>query len=197
MTLANPRVRHNLPRQFLVSDERRQADVVAVARRLGRGSGVVLRHYDDPGRAALAARLARVAAMRRLVLLVAADWRLAARIGAAGIHLPEAMARHAVLAPLLGWVRRRGAVLTIAAHSPAAVARVRRLGASAAILSPVFATASHPGGRTIGAIRFALWTRRAGVPVVAMGGMTPSTWRRLGGARVAGMAAVGAFTRSC
>lgn len=194
MTLANPRARHNLPRLFLVSDERRQSDVVALARRLGRGGGVVLRHYDDPGRAGLAARLARVAASRHLVLVVAADWRLAARVGAAGIHLPEAMARHAVLAPLLGWVRRRGALLTIAAHSPAAVARARRLGASAAILSPVFVTASHPGGRIIGAPRFALWSRRAGLPVVALGGMGPATWRRLGGARVAGMAAIGALS---
>ena len=194
MTLANPRARHNLPRLFLVSDEARQSDVVVAARRLGRGSGVILRHYGLPGRAALAEQLAQVAQARRLVLLVAADWRLAARVGAAGIHVPEAMARHGVLAPLLGWVRRRGAILTIAAHSPAAMARARRLGAAAAIVSPVFATASHPGNPTIGATRFALWSRRAEVPVVALGGMGPATWRRLGGARVAGMAAIGALS---
>jgi thiamine-phosphate pyrophosphorylase len=194
MTLAKRRTRHNLPRLFLVSDQSRQADVVAVARRLASGSGVILRHYGDPGRDALAARLAQVAAARHLVLIVAADWRLAARIGAAGIHLPEAMARHAVLAPVLGWIRRRRALLTIAAHSPAALAQARRLGASAAIVSPVFATASHPGARTIGAVRFAQWSRRAGLPMVALGGMNPKSRRRLGGARVAAMAAVGALS---
>lgn len=193
MTLANPRPRHKLPRSILVTDSRRQPDPVAAAARLRPGSGILLRHYDDPGRVQLAATLARLAARRHLVLLVAGDWRLAARVGAAGLHLPESMARGAVLAPLLGWARRRGKLLTVAAHSPAALALARRLGASAALLSPVFPTLSHPGAATIGPVRFAQWSRKAGLPVVALGGMNALTWRRLRPAGPAGMAAIGAF----
>lgn len=192
MTLAKARRQDKLPRRILVSDERRLPDMLAAARALPTGTGVLLRHYQAPDRLALGLRLAAIARARRLVLMVAGDWRLAARLGAAGLHLPEGQARHGTLAPALGWLRRHRRMLTVAAHSPAALARARRLGAAAALLSPVFPTASHPGAASIGAVRFRLWARRAGVPVVALGGMTPATWRHVAGCAV-GMAGIGGF----
>lgn len=196
MTLANAaRLRKpgNVPALILVTDEHRLPDPAPVMETLPPGSGVWLRHYDVPDREALARRLAAIARRRRLVLVVAgADWRLAARLGAAGVHLPEAVARSADLAGLRLWLGHRR-LLSVAAHSRHGLARAAGLGADCALLSPVFATASHPGAATLGAIRFALWARRAGLPVIALGGVNAGSARSLRFA--AGLAAIGGFQR--
>lgn len=182
MTLANLAVRKKrgpVPTRLLVTDETRLADPLPALNRLAPGMGVLLRHYGAADRAGLARRLAAAARRRRLVLLVAgAEWRLAAAAGAAGLHLPEGVARHLADPGLRLWLRR-GHVLTVACHGPAALARARRLGADAALLSPVFPTASHPGAATLGPLRFALWARQAGLPVVALGGVNARTARAL------------------
>lgn len=181
-----------VPSIVLVTDETRLPDPAAAMERLPPGTGVLLRHYGVPGRAALARRLAAVARRRRLILLVAgSDWRLAAKVGAAGVHLPEALARNAADPGLRLW-QRRGHLLSVAAHDPAALARAARLGADAALLSPVFPTASHPGAVCLGALRFALWARRAALPVLALGGVNRVTARAL--RHAAGLAAIGGLT---
>ena len=198
MTLANAVRRLNsrrpsgLPGRFLVTDAARRPDPLPAAARLAAGQGVVLRHYGRPERAALAKRLAALAARRKLVLLVADDWRLAAALGA-GLHLPEGMLRSGRLAPALGWARRRRRLVTAACHSRAALAAAARLGVDAALLSPVFATASHPGAPALGPLRFARLCRAARLPVYALGGIAPATIGRLAASGAAGVAGVGAF----
>lgn len=200
MTLAKaarrlkPPVPGRVPRLLLVTDETRLPDPLPAAARLPAGSGVILRHYGWPPerRAELGRRLAALARRRRLVLLVAGDWRLAARLGAAGIHLPEGMAGGRV-AQALGWARRRGRLVTAAAHSRAALARAKRLGLDAALLSPVFATRSHEGAPCLGPLRFALMARRAGLAVVALGGIDARRAGRLPPGSASGLAAIGAL----
>src|SRR5206468_2169139 len=99
-----------LPPLLLLTDARRLTDPLPAAARLPRGAGVVLRHYGEPGRAALAARLARLARARGLKLIVAGDLALARAVGAHGLHLPER-------APRPPGARPRGFLLTVAAHS--------------------------------------------------------------------------------
>ncbi|MEW5727071.1 MAG: thiamine phosphate synthase [Pseudomonadota bacterium] len=197
MTLANEARRLNsgrLPALVLVTDAGRLPDPVAVAARLPAGAGVLLRDYHLSERARLASRLRAVCARRRLVLIVAGDWRLASRLGAAGIHLPEAMARGGRIAPAVGWARRTGRLVTVAAHSPMALAAARLLGADGAVLSPVFPTASHPGAPAIGATRFRSWARAARLPVIALGGVTAASARALHGF-AAGLAAIGGWSK--
>lgn len=199
MTLANaarrlkPSRPGRLPALWLVTDAGRRPDPLPAIGRLGPGVGVVVRHPAAADRVALAKRIAAVARRRRLVVVVAADWRLAALVGAAGLHLPEAMLRSGRLGPALGWARRRRRLVTAACHSPAALAVARRLGVDAALLSPVFATASHPGAPGLGPLRFARWCRRAGLPVYALGGVTAANAGRLAQSGAAGLAGVGAF----
>lgn len=196
MTLANlarRRKRGRMPSLVLVTDDRRLPDPAPAMARLPPGSGVLLRHYDAADRVALARRLAALARRKRLCLLVAgADWRLAAAVGAAGVHLPEGVARSLADPGLRLWIRR-GHVLSVACHDRAALARAAKLGADAALLSPVFATASHPGAATLGAGRFALWARAARLPVLALGGVNTRTSRALRFA--AGVAAISGLTR--
>ncbi len=200
MTLANATRRlkprphgPGLPRLLLVTDGLRLPDPLPVAGALPRGAGILLRHYDSAGRRSLAIRLAQLARRRRLVLLVAGDWRLAAAIGAAGLHLPEGLLRSGRLAPALGWARRRRRLVTAACHSQAALAAAGKLGVRAALLSPVFATRSHPGAPSLGPLRFAAWCRSAPLPVYALGGVTGRSARRLAGSGACGLAAVGGW----
>jgi thiamine-phosphate pyrophosphorylase len=176
---------------LLVTDPVRLPNPLAIMARLPPGSGVLLRPYGDSS--CPTAQIAALARQRRLILLVAGDWRLAARLGAQGLHLPEGLGRHGLLSPALGWRRRRGALLTMACHSPAALGRAASLGADAALLSPAFATASHVGAKPIGPLRFGLWSRKARLPVMALGGLTLRTAPRLPKSSAAGLAAIGAF----
>jgi thiamine-phosphate pyrophosphorylase len=193
MTVANRRSRLNQPpRLLLVTDEIRLPDPLTAMKLLPPGSGVILRHYATDQRRNLGKAVAALARRHRLVLLVAGDWRLAAEIGADGLHLPEGLARHGLLAGALGWVRRRRRLLLAACHGPLALGRARALGVDAALLSPVFPTESHPGAVSIGAVRFGLWAKRAGLPVIALGGMSLHRLRRL--PLAAGLAAIGALS---
>lgn len=179
-----------LPHLYLMTDPR-LGDPVAVAERLPHGAAVILRHYDDATRLALGKRLAAVCRRRRLVLLVAGDWRLAATLGADGLHLPEGQMRHGLLAPALGWRRGGGKLLSVATHGMAALRRAQTLGADMVFLSPVFPTRSHPGALALGPARFAALICGAGdMPVIALGGVTAGTARALGGSGAWGVAAI-------
>ncbi|MDB5475670.1 MAG: thiE, partial [Phenylobacterium sp.] len=109
----------------------------------------------------------------------------AARIGADGVHLPERLAGRARR------IRRPGWIVTCAAHSLAAARRAKAAGADAAVVSAVFASDSPSAGPPIGPVRLALLVRQAGLPVYGLGGINNKTARRLIGAGLVGLAAVG------
>jgi thiamine-phosphate pyrophosphorylase len=188
-----PGHRRRLPRLVLFSDPVRLPDPRAAARRLPPGAAAVVARGLAPGMLAALAALAR---RRRLLLLVAGEGRAALRHRGAGLHLPD-RPEGAVpgLLPFL-LARRRHAPsrppLTVAAHGRAGLARGRRLRADAAILSPVFPTESHPGAPALGPWRWVALARRAGRPVLALGGLRPGNAARLPG-WIAGFAAIGAL----
>ncbi len=179
-----------LPAVVLMTDARRLPDPLAAAARLPPGTMLVLRHYDAPNRARLAADLARLCRARGVLLSIAGDVRLARVIGADGVHLPE----HALVGG-----RRAGAdprfLVTAAAHSLPALRRAVQAGADAAVLSPVFATASHPGAPTLGPTRFARLIAAASLPVYALGGIEAANARRLRASGAVGIAAIRAYLR--
>lgn len=187
-------MKHRWPALLLLTPDGPDAGVLNRMTKLRQAGGVVLRSYslEPETRLALGCRLAQLCRVRRLLWLVAVrdsvDLALAARVHADGLHLPEGVARRQVLASALGWRRRHRRLLTVAAHGPRGLARGGRLGANAALLSPVFPTTSHPDAIPIGAVRFAAWCCKALLPVVALGGMRLSTQRRLRHARAIGIA---------
>ena len=179
-----------------MTDSVRLPDPRAAVLHLAPGSAVILRHYDHPERADLARDLAKICRQRRIMLLIAGDWRLAAAVGADGVHLPESLARRGPPAWGATAGKRSEFLVTAAAHSPAAIQRAERAGVNAVLLSPVFATASHPGKKGLGPVRFALWCRKAHVPIYALGGIDSMTFRRLKGSGLTGVAAIGALAKS-
>jgi thiamine-phosphate pyrophosphorylase len=175
-----------LPRLWFVTDPDRVRDPTAVAARLPRGSGIIYRAFGAKRAVEIGRALSRIARRRGLVLLVGADEKLAATIGAAGVHLPE---RLAARAPRLR-ARRSAWVVTIAAHGPAALRRGAGLGADAILLSTVFDSGSPSASKPIGPVRLAALARLVRTPVIALGGLNATTARRLTASRVYGLAAV-------
>ncbi len=179
-----------LPALILLTDDERLADPLAAARALPKGAMVIVRARQSAHRAHLAEALGAIAHARDLILLIADDPMLAMRVKAHGVHFPESHGRRASY-----WrARRPGWLITASAHSRMACARTRY--ADAILLGPVFATQSHPGAQTLGAVRTRLIARAIAKPVYALGGIDAKTLMQLNGARLAGVAAIGALSVS-
>lgn len=170
------RRRHPLPTRWLMTDERLGEALPAMVAKLPRGSGVVFRHYATPEaeRRRKFAQVRRIARARRLVLLVAGP-RLP---GGEGVHGRKA--------------RNATGLATRPVHGMRERIAAERAGVDAIFVSPVFATASHPGAPALGRVRFQRLILGARVPVIALGGMTAARARTLKG--IAGWAAIDAWT---
>jgi thiamine-phosphate pyrophosphorylase len=175
-----------LPPLWLFTDTARVPEPLAAIRRLPRGlAGVVLRDDAVPDRLELGRAIARLCRARRLALSVAGDWRLAAALRA-GLHL---RAGRRVGHPA-AWLRP----LTASAHGLGDLLRARRAGVPLVFLSPVFATASHPGAPGLRPLRWALAARRAGGSG-ALGGVDGRSVRRLPPAWCRAAGAIGALVQ--
>ena len=153
-----------LPTLWLMTDER-MGDLLWVAlARLPRGSGVVFRHFatEAAPRAAIFARVSRIARRRRLIL-----------VGAGAACQP---------------------VKLYPAHSVREAVVARRDKADLVLVSPIYPTRTHPGARTLGPLRAAKIARAAGVPAIALGGMTRARFKRMRGLGFAGWAAIDGLT---
>lgn len=181
-----------VPTLYFFTDPARTPDPAAIAAQLPRGTAVVFRHFGRPELIASAAALRKLCRRRGLVFLVAGDAKLARQLGADGVHWPENRAPRLRLPPGRGM-----RLQTISAHSRAALAKARGGAFDAAILSPVLESrspsATLPHARILGARHAGALARRAGLPVIALGGINAATARMLKGRGFAGLAAIDAF----
>lgn len=175
-----------LPDIWLFTDERvATGDLLAAARRLPRGAGIIFRHYRtaEAERRALFAALRRIARRRSLCLLLAGSDAEAARWGADGahgrVHDRIARARFLRSAPV---------------HDSAELRAAERQGVDYVFLSPLFATRSHPGARPLGPFRFAALAARARLPVMALGGVGSGDGGRVKRLGAAGYGAIDGLT---
>ena len=155
-------------------------------RALPEGAAVIYRDYDDPRRAGVARRYRSICGARGLLFLVAGDVGLARAVGADGVHLPARELGAIAAAP--------GLIVSAACHTATELRRARAGGADLALLSPVFATASHPSTEPLGIERFRRLAGAAPLPVLALGGVDAGNAGALAGRNVAGLAAIGAFS---
>ena len=138
-----------------MTDERMGDALLPSIAALPRGSGIIFRHYSLSDQERRTLFLVVKAAARRYghMLIVAGGLSLAGD----GVHGRRA-------------VRSRG-VITVPVHNRRDIVAARRCSADLLFASPVFATQSHVGAKSLGRVRFGLMIRNAGVPVIALGGM--------------------------
>jgi thiamine-phosphate pyrophosphorylase len=185
-----------LPVVHLLSDRRLVPDLAARAGAALAGVppgavAVHLREKDLGGRdlLALAVALRAVCRARGQLLLVNDRVDVALAAGADGVHLPAAGIPPADARRLLP----PSALVGVSCHSAEDVARARDGGASYAFLSPIFDTPSKRAyGPPVGveALRGAA---ALGLPLVALGGVTPDRAPELLAAGAAGVAAIRAW----
>lgn len=153
----------SLPLLWLISDARNDGVLEHALGRMPRGSGLIYRHYHlgDPERWERFRALRRIARAHGHTIILADSALTAIEWGADGIYG----------APRSLYPRRRGLLQLATAHDLAEIGLANRMGADAVLLSPVFATRSHPGGAMLGPSRFRLLAQHSRVPVIALGGM--------------------------
>ncbi|MBF0268069.1 MAG: thiamine phosphate synthase [Alphaproteobacteria bacterium] len=180
---------------LVLMTDRRLADPLSAVAKLPRGSWVILRFEDAASPPSYAVALRGLCRLRRLRFLVAGNHRLAAKLKADGLHMSERQAQSACLSASLSWLanKKPRRLLSVAAHSSLGLARAACIKADAAILSPVFATSSHPDARPLGLIKFRNLSRAAKLRVIALGGVTMQSARQLRSARIVGLAGVSMF----
>jgi thiamine-phosphate pyrophosphorylase len=171
----------SLPQIWLMTDER-GGDPAALGRALPKGSGIVFRHHATAphARRALFCEVRRVARQRRHVLLLAGPPAQAQAWGADGAH-------HRSMLPSKG-------LRSVAVHDRRELETARRIGADLLFVSPVFATRSHPGARSLGIARFGLLIGGHRQRTIALGGLHPGSFRKLRGLKCHGWAAIDAFS---
>jgi thiamine-phosphate pyrophosphorylase len=162
--------RRALPDLWLLSDARNDAGLEEALRRLPRGSGFIYRHYDfaDGKRIARWFELLRIVRARDHVAVLADSALTARDWGADGVYgAPRAL------------YPTRDLLTLATAHSLGEIGLANRARADAVLLSPAFPTRSHPLACALGPSRFRLLAAHAEMPVIALGGMTPRSARRL------------------
>lgn len=178
-----------MPPLLFLTDPERTPRPWEQAGRLPRGAGVVLRWFGRDDGLEVGRRLVERCRARKLVFLVGADAGLAEALGADGLHLPQ---RDLERGPEIR-ARHSAWLITGAAHSQGALERASEANLDAALLSPVFESASPSAGAPLGVGRFSEWAGQTTTPVYALGGVNGRTAPMLVGSKACGLATIGAI----
>ena len=169
------------PRQWLMTDERLGGALWSAIAALPDGdAGIVFRHYASElgEREALASEVAQQCRQRGFVLAIAADAKLASRLGADLVHNP----RESTSLPF-----------SMSVHTADEARQARERGAALVFVSPVNATRSHPGRLPLGSAEAARLAQLSGVPAIALGGMDAAAFAALPAGAFRGWAAIDAW----
>jgi thiamine-phosphate pyrophosphorylase len=163
--------RQPLPDLWLLSDARNDELLARALRALPRGSAFVFRHYhlDPRSRRARWDELAPLVAEGGHLPILSGSDDQARAWGAAGSYgPPEAVGE----APEL--------LRVATVHDAEEMAHANAAGADAAMISPVFATRTHPNIAPLGPEKFHALAALAEMPVIALGGMNFARAHELG-----------------
>jgi 8-oxo-dGTP diphosphatase len=143
---------------------------------------------DLPQYGALAECAADFCGSRGIRLLLNGDPELVQRTGASGLHLRSDQLMGLKERPLdsAHWV-------AASCHGREELRQAERIGADFAVLSPVRATATHPGAKPLGWEAFAALAEEAAIPVFALGGLRPIDTAKAKRRGAQGIAAIRGF----
>ena len=185
-----------LPRILVITDRTQvRTTVENVVKEICAEEGcgwVLLRERDLPAleRRSMAERLRVITNECGAKLSISSDASLAAAVGADGVHLQRVMDIAGVRAMLpRGWIG-------VSAHNLAEVRSAKEHGADYVTLSPIFPSESKPGyGPPLG-LETIRQAAKMGLPVFALGGVTPRSAQACLEAGAHGLAVMGTVMRA-
>ena len=184
----------SVPQFYVLTDQDRfdnpLVDTLEIFQRLPRGAGVIVRHRDSMQLEALTRAIVPHAHRLGLKVLLAGDVRLALKHHCDGVHLSQARARRG---PLRISSLPPEFIISAAAHDGLSLRRAVGARAQVVMLSPVFATLSHPGANTLGLHRFNNMVAGQNQRIIALGGITTQNVKRLNLGAAYGIGAIGAW----
>ena len=177
-----PIPRTNIPRIWMMTDPRIGGGLLRAVQRMPMRSGVIFRHYDLDAiaRKALFQKIRRICRRRGHVLLLAGNRAKLGSWQADGWH---------------GSSRNsdRG-INSVSVHNVREIAQARRNRADIMLISPVYATRSHPGQPPLGPKQFLRLAALCGTAQrIALGGMTRQRAALFRATQIDGWAAIDAF----
>lgn len=163
-------MKYPLPCVFWLWDDDRPQDISAVISALPRRSGLILRSRGCLKPLKDTVQKNRPWRKQHSVFVTGTpDYRVH------GLHLRE---KDRPALPLRRLCQRF--LITVSCHSLSSLIRQNKRPVHGVLVSPVFATASHPGARPLGVYTLRKLMQVAQKPLIIMGGMNPSTRRLLG-----------------
>lgn len=172
----------HLPPLLYLSDPARTPDPIKVAQSLPIGAGFVYRHFGASDKASISSRLREITWRRHQTLLIGNDPELAMYVRADGVHWPESQRDKAKL-----W-RGRFEIMTVSAHSRAAIQAASPARLDAVLCSTVFPSQSLSASRPLGAYKFRTLVASGRLPVYGLGGVESNNAGHI--ADIAGLAAI-------
>lgn len=137
---------------------------------------------------AFASRLRQMTRDSYARLIIHTQVDVAEAVDADGIHLASS-AIHSV-SVLRQWPGHAGKTVSVSCHDAAELQQAAAYGADYAMLSPVFATRSHPGAPPLGVENFDALVSESTLPVIALGGIGTDNCNALQGSRIAVIGAI-------
>jgi len=140
---------------------------------------VLLREKDfHSGRfLALASRLRTLTEQYQAKLIIHSHAGIAQAVAADGIHL----ASHDMLEipRIRTWLEKKDMCFSVSCHNAEELQFAHQFGADSALLSPVFATQTHPDAPALGIEKFKALAAESPLPVVALGGIDQENRKQL------------------
>ncbi|MDV7339861.1 thiamine phosphate synthase [Terasakiella sp. A23] len=182
----------NFPPLFLMTDAKRLPDPSDFIPLLPKGSAVIVRHFSEQEKTNIIFKIKPVCRKHKIKILVSDSPSLALRHQLDGVHFPEKTVRKIAGC---GYLRRArpSLIFTAACHSARALNAAQKARLDAVLISPIFATQSHPGGKTLGPWTFQKLSRTKGLKTYGLGGINPKTAQRLITSRACGFAGIGSL----
>lgn len=175
---------HPLPKIWLMTDARFGDDLLPAIQRLPAKSGVIFRHYHLAAveRQSLFRQVLRICRRRGHMLMLAGDERTALAWHADGFHQrSRCRTRLFQSAPV---------------HNVREIAEAKAYLPDLLMLSPLFATNSHPGERPLGLTAFQRLAKLAGRKrIIALGGVNRRNANMITPLSAHGWAAIDAFRK--